>query len=298
MIVFREATSDDAAAVLALSRRCFPSDDEEKKDPRFRDWEYRHGRSFLADDEGRVVAHLGMIAQKVVIDGASVPAVLAVDAMTDPDYRGRRLFSQVAAHARDAVRNELVLSTAWQIRKAVLGGIVAAGWSVTDGARVLIRPFALLSTLGKAAGESTTDVAHLATIARAMFDGAHVERSAEYLRWRYLESPSWRYDITATDNAWLVTRATTLKGFTTLAIVDVAWRPGASSEASGLLSRALRGARTTLAATLVTRSHPAYGWFLRRGFLPGPHRFNLLVQPFQTLPPLRWQLAWGDTDHL
>lgn len=298
MILFREATSDDASAVLALSRRCFPSDDEEKKDPRFRDWEYRHGRSFLADDEGRVVAHLGMIPQSVVIDGAAVPAVLAVDAMTDPDYRGRRLFSQVAKYAADAVRNEVGLSTAWQIRKSVLGGIVAAGWSVTDGARVLIRPFALLSTMGKATGERTTDVAHLATIARAMFDGAHVERSAEYLRWRYLDSALWQYRITATDNAWLVTRVTTLKGFTTLAVVDIAWRPGASSEASGLLSRAFRGARTTLAATLVTRAHPAYGWFLRHGFLPGPHRFHLLVQAFRPLPSLRWQLAWGDTDHL
>ncbi|HEX7830077.1 MAG TPA: GNAT family N-acetyltransferase [Thermoanaerobaculia bacterium] len=297
MIEIREATSDDRDRILALRTRCFANEDVEKNDPRFWDWEFRDGRMFLAEDAGRAVAHLGFTPQTHIIDGARVPSLLAVDAMTDPEYRGRRLFAQVATYARDAISNRIAFSTAWQIRSAVVSGITAAGWTFEDGARVLIRP--MLPPFGRGDGVATTDTHAMAAIARDYFvAGAFVERSAEWLQWRYFDNPHWRYDVSATNDAYLVTRRTTLKGIATLAIVDVAWRNGKSSDARALLTRALRGARTPIAATLVTRAHPAYGWFLRRGFMPGPHRFRLLVNRFALDARPRWALAWGDTDHL
>lgn len=308
MTDLREATPADRDAILALRARCFPGDDPEKREPRFWEWEFRHGRLFVAEERGRVVAHLGFIGQTYIIGGVRTPSLLGVDAMSDPEYRGRRLFGQVAAFAAQVLARDTAFSGAWQIRKAVAGGIQAGGWAAVDGARVLIRPF---TTAFGGDGAPTSDVEAMAATARDFYLDAYVERTPAWLRWRYIENPLWRYDVAATAGAWLVTRRTRLKGIDTLAIVDVAWRRGRSHEARALLARALRTARTTLAATLVTRAHPAYGWFLRRGFVPGPHRFRFLVNDFSgnllqprggahgaPAAPPRWALLWGDTDHL
>ena len=296
MIELREATPADREAILALRGRCFPDDDPEKRDPRFWEWEFRGGRMFIAEDAGRAVAHLGFVAQTYVLGGERVPSLLAVDAMTDPDYRGQRLFARVATFAREAIAPHVAFSGAWQIRKAVAGGMRAGGWEEGGGARVLIRPF--VSAFG-GGGAATTDVETMSAIAHAFLvergrrpHGVPL-RTPEWLRWRYFDNPLWRYDVTATGDAWLVTRRTKLKGIDTLAIVDVAWRR--ERDASALLARALRTAKATLAATLVTRAHPAYWWFVRHGFLPGPHRFRFLVTHGVRA---QWSLSWGDTDHL
>jgi hypothetical protein len=323
MIDVREATPADREAILALRVRCFPRDDREKQDPRFWDWEFRDGRMFIAEEHGRAVAHLGFVSQPLIVHGARVTNLLAVDAMTDPDYRGRRLFARVAVCARDTLGRDVACSTAWQIRTAVLGGMTAAGWRIGGGARVLIRP---LTIAFGGDGGATRDVERMAAIAREFFSSsaAYTERTAQWLSWRCFANPLLQYEVTATDDAWLVTRRTRLKGVDTLAIVDVAWRNGRSRDARLLLARALRTSRATLAATLVTRAHPAFAWFLRRGFLPGPHRFNLLVNEFSTGrrvgetilsgapgggPDRRgdrkdrrsctpFTFVWGDTDHL
>jgi len=290
MIELREATVADRDALLELRARCFPDDDREKRDPRFWDWEFRDGRMFVACDADRVVAHLGFVAQRYVIDGVSAPVMLAVDAMTDPEFRGRGLFGRVAMFARERVG----ASVAWQIRTAVLGGMNGAGWERVSGARVLIK--ARVDGGGDAAGPAVgTTALRMADVARDFFKGTYVERSEAYLRWRYFENPLWVYDVRATDDAYLVTRKTTLKNVSTLAIVDVAWRRNASRDASALLREALASTKTTLAATLVTARHPALLWFVRHGFLPGPHRFNLLATG---IAKQKWSLCWGDTDHL
>ena len=296
MIELREATPADREAILALRGRCFPGDDPEKRDPRFWEWEFRGGRMFIAEDGGRAVAHLGFLPQTYMLEGQRVPSLLAVDAMTDPEYRGQRLFARVATFARERIAPHVAFSGAWQIRKAVAGGMRAGGWAEAGAARVLIRPF--VYAFG-GDGAATRDVEQMSAIAGDFFGAGrgdthgHVDRSPEWLRWRYFDNPLWRYDVIATDDAWLVTRRTKLKGIDTLAIVDVAWRR--ERDASALLARALRTAKTTLAATLVTRAHPAYWWFVRHGFLPGPHRFRFLVTHGVRS---NWALAWGDTDHL
>jgi hypothetical protein len=164
-----------------------------------------------------------------------------------------------------------------------------------------VRPI-LLPMLGHAERREP-DVERMSAIALEMFgqcDG-FVARTAQYLRWRYFENPLWRYDVAMTDDAWIATRRTKLKGVETLAIVDVASRRGRERDAHQLLASAIRDARWTgvhLAATLVTRAHPAFWWFLRAGFAPGPHRFRLLLNNFSLGRPPAWALAWGDTDHL
>lgn len=299
MIEIREAGQDDRDAILALRMRCFPSEDVEKQDASFWQWEFGKGRMFIAEDGARAVAHLGFVPQTWRIDGATHPGMLAVDAMTDPEYRRQGLFHRVAAFARDALKESVALSTAFQIRDAVLPPMERNGWRTVLRAPVLVKV-----NVGRALQfESRGSDAALHTIAEEFLQRvSHVERSDAHLHWRFKENPLYRID--ATENAYVVSRRTTLRGYDTLAIADIAWRNGATREGRVLLAEVLARGRSEgvrLAATLLSLSHPAMSALVRSGFLPSPHRFRFLVNAFDErirVSRARWALTWADTDHL
>ena len=299
MIELREGSAADRDSILALRKRCFPDDDVEKQDPRFWDWEFGGGRTFLAVDGARAVAHLGFYPQTYVIDGQNVSAMLAVDAMTDPDYRRQGLFQRVAELARNTLRESVQISTAWQIRDAVLPPMAANGWKPLLRASVLVKPISLRSTPGtfEHMTGAFPDVGMLRNV-------NHASRDPEFLRWRFQSNAQWQYSIDANDEAYLVTRRTTLRGYDTLAIADIGWRTGQSREGRILLRDAVargRAAGVQLTAVLMSLGHPALPTLVRSGFLPSPHRFRFLVNVFDErvkLTRAKWALTWADTDHL
>ncbi len=267
-MIFREATSADATAILALRRRCFPEDDLEKPRP---------SRMFVAEEDGRPVAHLGFIPQTYVIDGNEYAGALAVDAMTDPAYRKQGLFRRVAAFARDAIREQYALSTAWQIRPAVLGAMVAAGWEPILRAPVLVKPFLFRRTVSRRDGGGVGE--GIVPSRESLLEGyAHVR-----LEGNRFDAPYYaRHDT-------CVTRETTLRGRPTLALIDLTAKP------------VLPPTNMRLAAAFITWRHPLVPALLRSGFLPSPHRFRFLVTSFdRRIDPkrARWALTWADTDHL
>lgn len=268
---YREATAADRDRILALRARCFGDVDPEKFDPRFWDWEFANARVFVGEANGEIVTHLA------IVNG------LAVDAMTAPEARGKGAFTGVARFATAQAGGE---KTAYQIRGAVLGSMLRSGWTIADRVPVLLRPAGWWrGKREKLRSLTRDDVAWMNRLS---------QRTPEFLRWRFFDNPRWQYDVTGSDDGYLVARKTKLKGFDTYAIVDFA----------GLDRRLLRNAveeakekRCTLIAALVSRKHPAFGQFLRRGFLPGPHWFRLLVHPPE-MAKRRWQVMWADTDHL
>jgi hypothetical protein len=296
VIELREGSASDREEILSLRSRCFPGDDLEKQDPRFWDWEFGRGRTFLAVEGNRAVAHLGFVPQTYLIDGEEVPAMLAVDAMTDPDYRRQHLFTRVAGFARDALRESVRLSTAWQIRDAVLPAMAANGWKPLLRASVLVKPVSLRSTDGPFAAVSGAfpELPPLRGVNQGLRD----------LDWRFKANPLWPYAIDANADAYVVSRRTSLRGYDTLAIADIGWRPGQLRDARILLRDAIargRAAGVQLAAVLMTLGHPSLPAFVRSGFLPSPHRFRFLVNVFDErvrLNRAKWALTWADTDHL
>lgn len=299
MIELREGSAADRDEILALRKRCFPDDDLEKQDPRFWDWEFGRGRTFLATDGARVVAHLGFVPQMYRIDGERVSAMLAVDAMTDPEYRRQHLFTRVAALAREKLRESVQISTAWQIREAVLPAMTQNGWKPLLRASVLVKPLALRSgegTFEHAAG-TFPDAPPLKNVNQGVHD-------LEFLRWRFTANPCWHYSIDANEEAYVVTRRTTLRGYDTMAVAALGWREDQLREARLLLRDATvraRAAGIQLAAMLTTLGHPALPTLVRSGYLPSPHRFRFLVNVFDErvrLGRAKWALTWADTDHL
>lgn len=265
MIALRETTPADAEAILALRRRCFPEDDIAKDFP--------VARAFIAEAEGRPVAHLAFADKQYVLEGRAYSAALAMDAMTDPAYRRQGLFSRVAGFARDSIRGDYAFSTAWQIRPSVLPAMVTNGWAPVLRAPVFVRPLWRAAPSGAAFQSGDND----ATSARF--------------------AAPW-YTTLRTSDAHVVTRETTLKGYRTLAIADL------SGPARPLLKEAFAQARRrgiNLAAALLSWRHPSLPLLLRMGFLPSPHRFRFLVNVFDPrFDPrrVRWALSWADTDHL
>ena len=263
MIGFREATPADADAIQALRKRCFPEDDIEK--------DFEIARAFIAEDAGKPVAHLAFSERTYTIDGRETTAALAMDAMTDPEYRRQHLFQRVGAFAVESIRNDYPFSTAWQIRPAVLPAMIVNGWKPVLRAPVFVKP--LWSAAAPAA---------------ALNRGG---KAAARFRAPY-------YETLANSAAHIVTRETTLRGHRTLAIADI------KGPARPLLKHAFGQARAKgirLAAALMSLRHPSLPLLLSMGFLPSPHRFRFLVNVFDPrldLRRARWALTWADTDHL
>lgn len=273
---FREATVADRDRILGLRARCFGDEDPEKLDPRFWEWEFAtDAKIFVGEDEGEIVTHLAIVRG------------LAVDAMTAPEARGKGAFSGVARYA--IAHSGHALATAYQIRGAVLGSMLRAGWTVAEKVPVLLRPV-FGSGTPREPSLQRDDATWMSELSG---------RTRAFIEWRFFDNPLWRYDVIGIEReAYLVARRTKLKGIDTYAIVDLAWRE--QSAAKRLLRDAIERAkaeRCTLAATFVSRHHPAFWLFLSRGFIPGPHWFRLLVHP-PDAASRRWEVMWADTDHL
>jgi hypothetical protein len=292
---YREASAAERDRVLALRALCFGEAgiDVEKHDPRFWDWLQTRSRTFVGEENGALLTHLLMLTWPLSLDGERVPGSLGVEAMTSPAARGRGAFRGLARFMTD--QTEGVVGTAYQIRDAVLSAMLRSGWVTAERVPVLMRPSALWGRISNAFRTVTReDISWMSEIG----DGT-LARTPEFLAWRFFDNPFWHYEIFGAEGeGYLVARRTKLKGIDTYSIVDLAWRDVRVAKA--LLHDAViraKDRRCALTAALVSRGHPAFGLFLRRGFLPSPYRFRLLVHP-PARAARRWRVMWADTDHL
>jgi GNAT superfamily N-acetyltransferase len=261
----REGDVRDRDAILALRRAAFPRVDEEKQRADFWEWQFGVGRTFVAEEGGRVVGHLGFMPVR--------EAMLACDAMVDPAMQGRGIFSTLAKTATEIVRREAALVVAWQIRKAVLPAMLRAGYAEVLQAPVVLRPT-------------------FAWLRRKIEGRRDIVAGDDWTDWRFNRSPSWRYAEWRDENGYVVTRDSTLKGILTHCLVDFGGDPRAVIRAS---IRDARRRGVLLTAALVSRDHPCVGALRRCGYVPGPHRFRFLVHGEVPQNPA---LTWASTDHV
>jgi GNAT superfamily N-acetyltransferase len=331
-IHFREGTVGDRDAILALRELVFPDEDREKRHADFWQWEFVDGyagggRLFVAEVADKIVGHFAFVPQYYTA-GESVRGALAVDVMTHPDFRRQRVFSRLAAFSADRLRNEFQVITAFQIREPVMGGMLAGGWRAALGIPILLKPLSLRGIardfglpFGAHATETVEDGAEesIRPIVDSDFDQVDAllattsirqSRTVEFLVWRYRRNPHWSYKLEGFFEreklrAFLIYRDTVLRGLRSLAIADAGVAPGNDSSLKRLIKHVCRRGRRralAVAAALISRHHPAYRAMRKNGFMPGPHRFRLLLQVFDErlrwVSDTPWSLTWGDTDHL
>jgi hypothetical protein len=301
---FREATARDREAILALRQRCYGDVDPEKRDPQFWDWEFAKARVFAGEDATGIVTHLAFVPYAGC--DPSIRVVVAVDAMTAPEARGGRAYSGLVAYANDALRDDFDAIHGYQIRKAVLGAMLRNGWVSAESIPVHVRPasFRALLKWNVTPRKRTEGAESLARDNAA--EMARLARTREFIEWRFFDNPRWSYRVTGARDregrlvAWLVSRRTLLKSFDTQAIVDVAFTDARA--ARYLIRDAIAEAKSlgcALVAAFASRAHPARALLRRSFFIPGPHRFRLLVYSFGRTPRREsWQVTWADTDHL
>jgi hypothetical protein len=305
---FRKATARDRAAILALRERVYGDVDPEKRDPRFWDWEFARARVFVGEEvteSGKaIVTHLALVP--VAGCDPSVRCVVAVDAMTAPEARRGGAYGGLVAYLNAAVRDDFDAIHGYQIRKAVLGSMLRNGWVSAESIPILLRPASLGGLLKMKAVPRVFIIREETLRRKNAAEMATLARSREFIQWRFFDNPSWRYRVTgARDHegrlvAWLVSRHTTLKGFDTQAIVDIAFTD--KHAAMDLIRDSIAQAKAfgcAFVAAFASRAHPARALLRRSFFLPGPHRFRLLVYSFDRPPRQEpWQVTWADTDHL
>ena len=288
-------------------------------------------RIFIAEDDAGIVGHLAFVPQQYRIGGRTIDALLAVDAMVDERRRRESVFSALARHAVDRLRRDVPLLVAWQIRKAVLPPMLAAGFHVAGTIPLLIGPASIPLALaqyrrrgtfteGKGARPAqhagdfelrTPTQTEIATMLEVGDDGVSLSMTPQFFEWRFLSNPAWHYRITGafrggTICAMTVVRDTLMKGMPTRAIVHVAQRAGCGDATRALVGAERVAARQSgigLLSSLVSREHAAHRAMMRAGLVPGPFRFRQLVQPFDAsiadaVMRGRRSLTWASTDHV
>lgn len=140
-----------------------------------------------------------------------------------------------------------------------------------------------------------------------------LDRTVEYLNWRFRAKPTVRYDIWSlvrdeVTEAYLVTRRATTLGTECVLFMDFGFRQGATHSLLRLASARLAAERKEGTALAVTMGlHPAFGALESLGFRRVPERFNprtfnLLVKDLEEAvrPALflasNWMVTLADWD--
>jgi hypothetical protein len=317
----------DETAVLDLLSRSLGRGPAGDRTPDFFRWKHLQnpfGESVMlvGEVEGRLAGLRAMMRWEFRAGDRSFHAVRAVDTATDPEQRGRGVFSTLTLAALDALGEQVdfVFNTP---NRASGAGYLKMGWRVVGRPRVGIRvrrPLRFVRGFrrsGQAPGGPPPPVA-AETAAEALADGdavaallteadeppssLHTPRSVDFLRWRYADAPGLDYRAVRAGGSGLVLfRVRRRGGLTECSIADLIVRRGDRRTAGRLLIRALRSAPVDHASCVfppgsATRRAASLRGFVRaRGLLltARPMRQGLIPDPTELSS---WGLSLGDLE--
>jgi hypothetical protein len=258
----------------------------------------------LVRDDGRVAGVSGMSFFRMMLNGDEADVVFALDAATHPDYRGRGLWSKLE------LRNEKVSAAAGAVAalgftNPLAGPILVGklGWRDLARLRVWARPL-----VGRARqGGGTEPLGHFDAEADALYErerrrfANHLMRSAEFLNWRYVESPRGYRCFAARSrgrlDGYAVLARKNHEGRTVGVVADLVGSPRACRRLLGRCAREARGVRALVALV----SPWQRSTFLAAGFVPTQKSIRFIGKPLRpgvALPTGRdaWHFTLGDMD--
>ena len=232
--------------------------------------------------DGRVVAVAGHSLYAMVLDGDLRTASFSVHAVTHPSARGRGIFVELERkHEREAQEMGAACVLAFASSPTAPLFLGPLGWSAIGKLRVWARP---------AWGSASEGGLRPIEADSAAGWPNHVVRDAEYLRWRYLDSPRG-YEMVANDRGYAVVwPAKRHKGRRISVLAD---HVGTAD-----LLRAARG----LAQAKVQFALPApeqRAAYLKAGFVPTPQTLNFMGKALAgrlNTDSRAWRVTLGDTD--
>lgn len=209
-VTIRRATDADVPAILELARRSLGwlGDEQDTRFFRWKHFESPFGPSpmWVAEADGRIAGFRTFLRWELVTPARAVHRVVrAVDTATDPDFRGRGIFTMLTLHAIDELRAEGVDFVFNTPNDQSRPGYLKMGWAVVGHLPVAVRPtglgsFATLArarvpasrgavavNVGIAAPDAFADLGASTALATTAprAPGLATHRSAAYFAWRY-----------------------------------------------------------------------------------------------------------------
>jgi len=330
---FRRGTPADDELVRHLLSRILPGNPKNDADVmRWQYWQNPYGPaiSFVCVDEDRVVCHYANIPVPLIVHGKPRMGLVGVDAATDPDYRGRGLFSRMIAESASVGMNEgyralfffpapgSVLPSAAEapaLSMPLNALPLDARWL---GRRLGIPSFAGLVAIKTflrrpkpgPAREAAGPSEDLDTLFEAVPLSSSIVKDAQWWQWRYRQRPRHDYRFFEHRNGRLLTGA----AVTTTADVDgpvvyvleiLATDVNAASSLVGAIAHAHDGAKAIgfRSTEHSPQTRLVRGAGLRR--VPAradPRPPSLAVfeadRDNRHVHELPWAWSWGDLDHL
>jgi GNAT acetyltransferase-like protein len=243
----------------------------------------------VAQDEERVVGVAAHSLYRMILEGAERTATFSVHATTDPVARGRGVFVGLERkHEREAEAKGAAVTLAFASAPTAPLFLGPLGWTEVGHLRIWARPLPRVSLRG--AGER---------IERFEFEGDaavdwpnHVVRDAEYLNWRYLDSPR-DYVAYRADEGYAVLGHKRHKGQPIALVADLVGPP------RPLLRACLAGVKPGTRALIALPGPGEHAAYLSRGFVPTPMSLHFMGKPLAgelDTDSDAWRFTLGDTD--
>jgi GNAT superfamily N-acetyltransferase len=234
----------------------------------------------------RVVGVAGHSLYAMALDGELRTASFSVHAVTHPSARGRGIFVELERrHEREATEMGVACVLAFASAPTAPLFLGPLGWTAIGKLRVWARP-----TWGAVEpGSWTAYAANHGEDAAADWPN-HVVRDAEYLQWRYLDSPRG-YDLFSTDAGYAVVWPT--KRHRGRRISVLADHVGSAELLPQARQRAQARFQFALPAPEQRRAYVA------AGFLPTPQALNFMGKALAgrlNADSRVWRVTLGDTD--
>ncbi|HET6794410.1 MAG TPA: GNAT family N-acetyltransferase [Acidimicrobiales bacterium] len=336
----RRAGPDDDPAIRSLLAEVFPANIKARAEVMtWQYWDNPFGaaHSWVAEDDGRIVAHYAGIALPGVLGGEAVTFAMGVDAATAPTHRGLGLFEQLARAVYLDCGQAGMPVTYCLPNPNSLRGFQKAGGQEVGRARVLVAPLDdawaagrfHVPTLAVRAARRTAfrlpaDEAGCAAEAPPEgLDGLwatvapsypySVARHGAWWSWRYGQRPERPYLFAESRASGRLEAAAAAmvredlggRFLCLLELMAVDRRAARRAVAALVRSAGVLGV-VGVAATALSGS-PHYRLATAAGLRPLPRRFEPqpmhvgVVDNAGTRPGLtgaRWSMSWGDLDHL
>jgi GNAT superfamily N-acetyltransferase len=244
----------------------------------------------VACDDGRVIGVAAHSLYRVALDGGRRPVSFSVHATTAPAARGRGVFVGLERkHEEEAKARGAAVVLAFASAPTAPLFLGPLGWTQVGKLRIWARPLPRVSLRRSRA----------VRIQRFEFEGDaasawanHIVRDAEYLNWRYLDSPR-DYVAYRADGGYAVLGHKRHRGHPIALVADLVGpvRP--------LLRACLAGVKPGTHALIALPGPGEAATYASCGFVPTATSLDFMGKPLAGRldpDPSAWRFTLGDTD--
>jgi GNAT superfamily N-acetyltransferase len=241
----------------------------------------------VARDDGRVIGVASHSLFRMMLGGEERLASFSVHATTDPVARGRGIFVGLERkHEQEAQERGVAVVLAFASAPTAPLFLGPLGWTEIARYRIWARPL----PFGGKRGDTVAEFDHHGDAAAGWPN--HIVRDAEYLNWRYLDSPR-DYVAFRAEGGYAVLGHKRHRGRDVALVADLV------GPARPLLRAGLAGVKpgTRLVFAVPARGQEAA--YLSCGFVPTPRTLHFMGKALAgqlDVDPEAWRFTLGDTD--